>query len=686
MNQPRLRPGRRSDIQALRAAAIALVVVNHLWPEHLTGGFIGVDVFFVISGYLITSHLVRELESTDRIRLMRFWSRRAVRLLPAALAVLVFCAGAALVWAPITLLEATFVQIGAAALYVLNWVLSATAVDYFAQGAGQTMVTHLWSLSVEEQFYLLWPLVLLATYVVARRARKRRSVLLVMLLAVAVISLAWAIYNTSVLPSSAYFETSGRAWEFAIGGCVALLPVIRENIRLRLVPLTWVGWAAILTAAVTLDGDSGIPGASAMLPVFGTALLIWIGEFESDWSPRPLLQFRPVQLLGELSYSVYLWHWPLIVLAPQIIGRDLFARDKVILIAITIALAFFTKRFIEDPIRFGPTLRKLAPPTVLAIAVAATLVIFCAATIVVASVGERGVTAAESLYDLSADPGPCFGAQANLSGDECQLSNDLGDREYLLSRASIPNITLSNGSYCQQLRGKSEVLTCSFGVPEGEQEVNVALIGDSHAGMWAPALDAVAPELGIRVTAYLDSACPATLDPGVIGAYSHIAIQQSACEEWRMKAISDVAADPDIDVVITSARDRNYRFADGAPDSGAGYASAWTSWLEAGKRVIVINDTPLYPFSVPECIAAARSLEDPCTAASIIGLPPGPMALAAHSISDPNLRFVDYTRVFCDDEECHSVVGGLPVYVDFEHLSESFARSFGADFLQDQLD
>jgi peptidoglycan/LPS O-acetylase OafA/YrhL len=218
--------GLRTDIQALRAFAVLVVLLNHLWPEHLSGGFIGVDVFFVISGYLITAHLFREHERSGKIALGSFWARRAKRLLPAALLVLVVSAVLAYVFIPAPRNQNDFVQIGWAAMYVLNWVLSSQSLDYFAQEDGQTLVVHYWSLSVEEQFYIFWPILLAVAFLLMRSIskKKRTRFLVATILLVVVSSFTYAVWGVATRPEAVYFETTARAWEFGAGALLALVP------------------------------------------------------------------------------------------------------------------------------------------------------------------------------------------------------------------------------------------------------------------------------------------------------------------------------------------------------------------------------------------------------------------------------------------------------------------------------
>ncbi|WP_103663252.1 acyltransferase family protein [Microbacterium sp. CJ77] len=675
----------RLDIQALRAVAVGLVLLNHLWPERLTGGYIGVDVFFVISGYLITAHLVRDANTSGRINLAKFWARRAKRLLPAALVVLSVTVVLTAVWLPLTSQRQSFNQIGAAGAYILNWILAATSMDYFAHDVAQSPVTHYWSLSVEEQFYIVWPLLILAGIGLTRRRSRavRTAAIIAALAAVFAASLAWGIYSSASTGNAAYFETTGRAWEFAAGGLLAFVPAASARLQLWLIPVAWAAWGAIAFAAWTFDAQSGFPGVLALVPVAATSTLIWIGDIKHSWSPNGITSLGPVQFLGGISYSVYLWHWPLIVVAPFMLDREITAKDKLMILGVTLLLAYLSKRFIEDPVRLSQQPVLSSPRIVLALSAASVLLLLFATIPLANRITSQAMSSAQTMHARAIAPDECFGAQAALSGSTCPDSHQIDDPSTVLATWGVQDDSVANGSVCLQLRGNPDILNCSFGVPEGEQDINVALVGDSHAGMWSTALDAIAGEYGIRVTTFLNSACPVTLDRGIVGASDHIPAHQSACLKWREEVVAVVASSPDIDVVIASNRDRSYSTAEGVPDGGQGYAAAWQTWLDAGKQVIVIKDAPTFADSVPQCIATSGNSGETCTVPRLPS--PSPMELAVSQIDSSRLALIDYSNVFCDVTTCYAVIGGIPAYLDTEHLTADFARSFGGDFLSEPL-
>ncbi|WP_164863606.1 acyltransferase [Agromyces sp. LHK192] len=350
-----VRSGTRPEIQALRALAVGAVVLHHGWPAVAPAGYLGVDVFFVVSGFLITGMLFREHQRDGRISLGRFYLRRARRILPAAVVVLAAVAAATLAFVPKQEWFQWFREIVASALYVENWQLAADSQNPARDDLASTPVQHFWSLSVEEQFYLVWPLLLiLALWVAARRGYDARRVVLLGLGAVTVGSFALCLAVTAQDHNLAYFSTLTRTWEFGVGGLLAVLLATGRaraggaNLRAA---ASWLGLAAILAPILTFRTPEAFPGAVALLPVLGTALVIWAGMPAPRWSPSGIAGLAPVQWAGDLSYSLYLWHWPIIMFAPYVTGVASPPWMMVLLIVLSFAVAAASKRWIEDPFR-----------------------------------------------------------------------------------------------------------------------------------------------------------------------------------------------------------------------------------------------------------------------------------------------------------------------------------------------
>lgn len=343
----------RPEIQALRAVAVGAVVLHHGWPAVAPAGYMGVDVFFVVSGYLITALLLREVARTGRISLGDFYLRRARRILPAAVAVLLAVSAATLAVVPQQDWADWFRQIVASALYYENWQLAADSQVPARADLASTPVQHFWSLSVEEQFYLVWPLLLILGVLVARR--RGRSVvtpLLVVLGVVTAASFAHSMVLTAADHNLAYFSTIARTWEFGAGGLLAVLAASpmagRERLRSA---VSWAGLALIVVPIVTFRDPQGFPGPWALLPVVGTLAVIWAGMPATRWSTARLAGLAPVQWMGDVSYSLYLWHWPIFMFTPFLIGMPSPAWVMALLVVLSLLVAGLSKRLIEDPFR-----------------------------------------------------------------------------------------------------------------------------------------------------------------------------------------------------------------------------------------------------------------------------------------------------------------------------------------------
>lgn len=657
----------------LRALAVGGVVLNHLFPSRLTGGYLGVDIFFVISGFLITSHLASELRSTGRVRLARFWARRARRLLPASLLVLAVTLWASWVWLP----EAAFAQISretlGSALYVQNWVLAASNQDYFRSSQSASPVTHYWSLSVEEQFYLVWPLLLLALWSCARRANDvlRQRITSSVLGVLVVSSLAYAVWALGTHPESAYFVTWGRAWEFGVGGLLGLaasrLPAVP---RLLAVP----GWVAMIASMMLFDESTSVPGLPTLVPVVGAAVVIWSGVGSGESALRLL---RPLSWLGDVSYSLYLWHWPVFVIAPVALGVSMGRELGFALLAACLALAAALTRWVEDPVRRmrvltdGPSWRSMV-----AAAVAMAVVAGAAWTMPRAVSGDLEAVQTR-LEEVVVASGRCTGAMSPRNG--CP------DR-HLLAVANSDLATIENSPYspewgttCQVEPEDPTPAPCEFGVPLDEAKRRVVLVGDSHAGHWASALDAVAREERWNVVMQVKSSCSVVGGDWRAGWATDLMTE--SCRAWGRDVSREIVADDSVDLVIVSAISRAY-ISDDADGGISQLRAEWRTWVDSGKTVVVLGDPPdLARGSLPECLGAATSTTDPCSAPRGVATP-DPLLRAARG--QDGIHPWSPLPYLCDRARCHAVVGGLPVYGDPSHLLQYFARTF-APILQDEL-
>ncbi|PFG37821.1 peptidoglycan/LPS O-acetylase OafA/YrhL [Flavimobilis soli] len=666
----------RKDIEGLRALAVTLVVVYHLWPGVVTGGFIGVDVFLVVSGFLITSHLLQHPPRTPR-DLAEFWGRRIRRLLPASFLVLAVTLVASWLVAPPTQWAETTRQIIASTFYLENWALAKRAVDYLAADSTPTPVQHFWSLGVEEQFYLGWPVLVLVLAAVARvvarrsgRAGRMRLWVTGGLAGVVALSFSASVLVTAKDPAQAYFATHVRVWELGAGALLAgAAPVVARALDRRRVAravLAWAGLAAIVAAALVLDASAPFPGAVALAPVLGTVAVI-AAHSEGRGSPEPLLTPGPVQYVGSVSYAIYLWHWPLIVLLPLALGRDRTLLDAVVIVALTLALAAATKVCVEDPLRgrhpLGVPLRRTYVFMALGMVVLVSLALLVRADL------RRVVDAGEQrLATAFAQPDPCFGAAALVTPGCAPHGAELV-HEPVVAMDDMPDPYEDD---CWVLGPLTRQKVCTYGSTAPDAR-DIALVGNSHGGHWLPALQELAEEENLRIHTYLVSRCFTVTEPLAFGD-----ARTQACQSWNERVLSETS-DGRYDLVVVSNL-FGMRLA-GVPEdeqeaaARAAYTRSLDRWVAGGVPTIVVRDTPHSDLpSVPDCVAA--HLDD-------LGACDGgrdreqvdPLADAAEEHPSPLVTVLDLTDRFCRDDTCYSTIGGLIAYFDGGHMSASFART-----------
>lgn len=686
---PRPVEGQRADIQGLRALAVGLVLVFHLWPAVLPGGFVGVDVFFVVSGFLITSHLLSELRRTGTVSLPAFWARRARRLLPASLTVLAVTAVLAIVVAPVGLLGSYLGEIVASTLYVENWSLAGKTVDYSAAEAPASPVQHFWSLSVEEQFYLIWPVLLLGATAVARVSGRGRTVVAVVLGTVVAASLVWSIVFTARDAAAAYFVTTTRAWEFGLGGLLAAAWPAQGGVLLvsgRVGPraiLAWSGLGTILASAMVFGPSTPFPGAAALLPCLGTVAVIAAAEPESRWAPTRVLAVRPVQTLGDLSYAVYLWHWPLLVLVPAALGRSLGALDLWGLAAASVVLAWLTARFVEQPVRSGAFARRM-PRVTFVSAAAGMAVVVCAAAVGLGLSTDRLADEQARVEALVVEAPDCLGAAARDDPGLCETRN--------ADAPPIPDAALAAASpeRCIAELREPELRVCAYGEEDGRE--TVALLGDSHAEQWLPALESVAAERGWRLVVLAKSSCAFGPDQRIEDDSSPEVLEQmnSSCRDWNERALAWLEEHPEVGTVFTSTRSRNRVVAEDGRSwqetAIAQYHDRWRELPESIDNVVVLRDTPRMPPDVLACVTAAGAdAAATCAVPVDDALARDPVAEAALTASQDRVALLDLTDYFCSDGACAPVVGGVLAYRDSHHMSWVFARTL-APYLGERID
>jgi peptidoglycan/LPS O-acetylase OafA/YrhL len=676
----------RLDIQGIRALAVLLVVANHLAPGALPGGYVGVDVFFVVSGYLITTLLVREAESSERLSLSGFYARRARRILPAATVVTIATAVGSLLTLALVRTQTVLTDAVWATFFAANVRFASVGTDYFAQGEPPSPLRHYWSLAVEEQFYLVWPLLLvLCLVLVHRRGGSRgggdlRRTAGALLAVVVVLSLAWSAWDTYASPVTAYFSTFARAWELGIGAACALLP---RGLRLPAPArnaLAMGGLGAIVVSTLLLTGATSFPGTAALLPVLGTAALLVAGEGERSTVVGRTLAAGPLVLIGDWSYSIYLWHWPVIVLVRSNLGPERFGSITVRLLTLVVvlALSWATFRWVETPFRSGRSWRR----TGRALLISPVSVGIALATVLVTSqvLGYR-------LGEWSDDPAI---QTADYQGEH------LGEDSYVaLVRASVlaaedgravpsdltPGLldlrsqTASLGA-CDYRTATAEL--CPFGDLDADR--SIVVFGDSRARALSPALEEIGREHGYRVYVLVYSGCTATVLQQID---RHTDRLWTGCEEFKTWARATIAGlSPDLVMVSTTAG----RLID--PATGETLTArddryptvlqqGWVDLFEdlksdAGK-VVAFGNTPKLPEETGVCLSKGNPDLGDCA------FPPARSARHEAKIffaaaEAAGVASVDAAKWFCADGLCPSVVGKYITMRDSHHMTPDYSR------------
>ena len=676
----------RTDIQALRAIAIGLVVLNHLWPVRVTGGYVGVDVFFVISGFLITGHLVGEITRTGGVRLGAFYARRIRRLLPAAFLVLVASLVLVVAFLPYPRWGRNAWEIAASAGYVENWFLAAMSVNYSALNDAASLVQHYWSLSVEEQFYIVWPLLLLAAVAVSgrfgrdatRRGRRTRgsNALVVVVMVVGLLSLGASIVYTILAPPQAYFATFTRGWEFAVGGAVALLGTRIRLSRLGADIVSLVGFALIAFSALAYDHATAFPGYAALVPVLGTAAVIVAGNSSATLWHAKVTALRPVQWLGGISYSLYLWHWPLIVAAPFVIGGEASTLSKVGVLAIAIVLAALTKRFVEDKGQAWGYWRS---------STRRALMLMLAGMVVIAALVAGVLTWYQTRVDADRPPAQvvassCEGPLALASGADCADPFGPADYSVMTSKNEYFFTPPECGTFLPILTygEKQTTLECDFSRGT-EKPTEVWLVGDSHAQQWQGAIFDIAREKHWIVTTSYLGGCPVA-DVAFLGFRGPWGqAEAERCNAWSDDVSAAIGtAKPDL--VVTAMAARQDVVDDGSGDTQSeqmsdGLIDYWSAWVDEGIDVLALADPP-YNGEVRDADCVLLNAAEPQTCARARGeaQPADPVVLAGAAERSDSIAVLDLTDRFCDADRCYAVVGGIPVYYDADHLNLEYVR------------
>ena len=597
---------RITQIQGLRAVAAILVTVFH--ARLVPGGFIGVDIFYVISGYLITGLILREIEKTGTLDLRSFYQRRIKRLLPTSVFVLFVTAIFAWILFPPITRDALGRDLFAAATYISNYLFAWWENDYQNLNATPSPFIHYWSLAVEEQFYIVWPLFILFL------ARYGKKVIFAGIAITTLLSLLFSIYLTQVAPIWAFYSLPTRAWELGFGALLLFLPETKKKIRI----LPWLGFFGIALSSFNFNENTAFPGKNALVPVLATVFLMASIKY---WPPlfNDLANSRLSQWLGAISYPLYLWHWPALVLPSSALGRPLRFYERFLCILLTIVLAHYTSKYVEEPLRhknFAPrTIYKGAAITTAASLVAGVLISFTSSSIITTK----------------------------------------GQVSYQFDLVQVMEKPAVYGDGCHVNYGETKSGYCTYG--DKESSSTIVLYGDSHAAQWFPTLEKLAKERGFKLVSLTKSACPGVdakrPDQG--------AFKQVHCTKWRENSIKRIAEIQPLAVITSS-------FQYFTPANSSISRAQW--WNDGQRKLlkglrgstnnlIYISDTPRPLRDIPNCLASRDSKVCDSTERSKVSVIPG------FDVINPN-------SWLCSSY-CPAIVDGTVTYRDASHISVDMA-------------
>jgi peptidoglycan/LPS O-acetylase OafA/YrhL len=661
----------RPDIEGLRALAIGLVLVFHAYGTPLSGGFVGVDVFFVISGFLITGILMREHSKTGRVSILGFYARRVRRILPASALVVVATVIAA--YSLLGFLTGNDVAVAAiwTAVFAANVHFGFVGTDYFGSQLPPSPLLHMWSLGVEEQFYLVWP-ALFVTLVLIARGTRHRHALAASLIAIIAASFAWSVFQTAADPTWAYFSPFTRACELGLGALIAVLrPALNQKLKPRWAAevLASCGLAGIAGSALLLSSSTPYPGAVIAWPVISTALLIAAGCTDIRTFAERCLSLRPMQWFGARSYSLYLWHWPILTIAAQYSVRHLSGWQTTGLLLLAVLASTLTYRLVENPVRRA---RSLTARPGLSLAVGAVLI---AVTVAVAQwfsvhYGDTGNSFGSTHATNTSCPSPaCSDIPAQV---EAGAKTDTIPPDLTPSLAdAAADLRVPDGGRCSRLPIswlKPDRQPCIFDTGAPANAPMIILIGDSQAMMWSRTVNSIAKQLAYRFGLVSHAGCHmpmATFDTTTEG------VTDAQCREWKNAAIDWTKRQDPAVVLVASGNHTGINNADYA----AGYATLLKQMQAPGRKLFVMGDVPLLGQDPPRCLAAHPSSALKCATKTATAAPADEQQAALDGAQQGGAGYVNLTPWLCTADLCPAIVGHYAAYQDQFHITGTYARA-----------
>ncbi|WJP98218.1 acyltransferase family protein [Macrococcus bovicus] len=634
----------RPEIEGLRVIAALLVAVYHIWLGKVSGG---VDVFFVVSGFLITTSLLSKVRRTGTVNFFDFIFGLLRRLVPAAFFILFTVIVLSYFFLPEVQWSQTIKEIFASAFYYENWQLAYTATDYLDHTNAKSPVQHFWAMSIQGQFYIIWFLLIwLAIWSAKWMKTTVKKPLFILFLILFAVSFVFSVYLTAINQPWAYFDTRTRVWEFALGGLLCLLLTRIKLPHMLAGLLGWLGLLMLVSCGLMLNVSSLFPGYVALWPTLAAVFILISGENPSKFGVEKLLGTAWMVKLGALSYGFYLWHW--VVLTFYHVFKEVKhvpLTDGLLILAGSLLLSWLTTRFVERP------LRKLKFPN----KSARTALLLGSLLAIVA--GSNAFWFYQMSSDQVADQ-KLIGSDDYPGARSIDMDN-VPQKDYLPEAEAIKNDKAdpyTDG--CHVAAGDPVVKVCEYGVTEN-YDYTVALVGSSHAAHWQPALVKMAEKNKIRVLNITKSGC----------RFSTYKAKQPSCIAWNQHVIDKIVAEKP-DIVFANA-DVGYWNIHEVP---VGYIEQFEALNKKGIEVFGVRDTPYFRKDVPTCVNQYGADSPKCQTKREV-LFPEPSDWAKLKNPPENVHVFDYTDFFCDEEVCRPVIGNVMVYVDNGHISRSYMET-----------
>ncbi|GAA4743785.1 acyltransferase family protein [Actinomycetospora chibensis] len=639
----------RPELQGLRALAVGLVVIYHVWIGRVSGG---VDVFFVISGFLLAGQMTRAAER-GAVDVLAYWGKTAKRLLAPTSIVLAGVVLASLAILPQSRWPQTVHEIVASALFFQNWQLAADSVDYYAAHNTASVVQHLWSLSIQGQFYLLFPLAVVLVALVAHRlgADVRRAVT-AGLIVLSLGSLAYSVVLTATSQQLAYFHSATRLWEFTLGGLLAVAGSGLALPRWVAIAAGWIGVLGLVLTGVVLDVEGGFPGYLALWPVLCALAILLAGETRHRLGADRFLSSPVMQYLGNISFPLYLWHWPVLLFTLALTRQpDLGPEGGLVVIALSVLLAVMTRHLVEVPLEAVSLGR---PSRWGNHRVAVVLLV----PVLVLAFAWQGLISLDQRATADLGQGQHPGAMALVDG----AAGEEG-------APTIPSFVALNGDWepappeCRFSTYEPTMQVCASPI-DGEPTRRLVLVGDSHIQQFTAALLPYAESQRWQLVTILKGACPFGLGAPSDG-------EAAGCQEWNQQALQEVRdLRPDAVVTIAS-REVRVGQTENTPPS---FVEGWKALDSLGIPVLGVRDNPRYDYAPAACVEGQLPPDIPCAQPRAALYPEVPSYERAGELPG-NVSFLDLSHYVCTATECPPVIGGVFVYLDNNHLTATYGRS-----------